>query len=263
MEQKTKKATNQQFSYVALAKIEPSDYQRPTEDSRVDSIVKNFDEAKLGTLTISKRDGRYFAIDGQHRLAALRILSYTHAVCEILTGLTHEDEADYFRRQGEDKRALRPLDLFKAGLIAKDANCLAIEEIVRSNSFQIGFAVNDFAQIGAVQALFTIADEYGYEILDDTLSFISNTWFQMVKATRGECLLGVAEFLNRYGNIIDPTDLDEQLSNRFLSTWYEYRDVVGRTQLSKKARNTFCRVLVKHYNKGLGSKSKKRIKWVD
>jgi len=248
---------------VALAKIEPSDYQRPTEDSRVDSIVQNFDEAKLGTLTVSKRDGRIFAIDGQHRLAALRILGYTHAVCEVLTGLTYEDEADYFRKQGDDKKALRPLDLFKAGLIANDAKCLAIEEIVRSNSFRIGFAQNDFSQIGAIQALFAIVNDYGYEILDDTLSFIANTWFQMTKATRGECLLGVAEFLNRYGNTIEPADLDEQLSNRFLPAWYEYRDVVGRAQQSKKARNAFCRVLVKHFNKGLGSKSKKRIKWVD
>jgi len=252
-----KKATTQRFALVPLAKIEPSDYQRATKSAQVDSIVQNFDEAKLGTLTLSQRDGKYYIIDGAHRLSALRTLHYTHAICEILTGLTHEQEADYFRKQGVDKRALRPLDLFNAGIIAGDVKCITVDEIVRDNSFQIGFAHKDFNQIGAIKALFTIVDDYGYEVLDDTLCLIANTWAGIPKAVCSDCLLGVAEFVGIYG----VADFDRRLCDCFPAIWYEYREAVRNTRKTVKARKHFCRILVEHYNKGLGPRSKKRLKW--
>jgi len=252
-----RKATSQRFALIALTKIEPSDYQRPTNTARVNSIAQSFDEAKLGTLTVSHRDGRYFVIDGQHRLSALRALQYTHAACEILTGLTHEQEAEYFRTQGVDKRALRPLDLFKAGIIAEDWNCLMIDGIVKDNHFQIGFAYTDFNQIGAVQALFTIVDDYGHEVLDDTLCLIANTWDGLHKAVCGESLLGVAAFISKYG----VADVVTRLCDSFTDVWLDYRAVITKSQQSIKARHHFCRVLVEHYNKGLGARNKKRLQW--
>jgi len=252
-----KKSTNQRFAFVPLSKIEPSDYQRVTKYAQVQSIVKNFDEAKLGTLTVSERDGKYYIIDGAHRLSALRTLQYTHAICEILTGLTHEQEADYFRRQGQDKRALRPLDLFKAGLIAEDATCIKIEQILNANSFQIGFSHQDFYQIAAIQALFAIVDAYGFDVLDNTLGLIANTWTGIPRAVRGDCLLGLAEFVNRYGVV----DFNKRLSVHFQSVWHEYREFIRKNTSSLKARRHFCRVLVDHYNKGLGHRSQKRLRW--
>ena len=254
-----KKSTNQRFAFIPLAKIEPSPYQRATKTSQVDSIVKNFDEAKLGTLTVSQRDGIYSIIDGAHRLSALRTLEYTHALCEIFTGLTFEQESEYFRTQGQDKWALKPIDLFNAGIIAGDDKCLKINEIVKTNSFQIGFSCKNFFQIGAIHALFTIVDDYGFETLDNTLCLLANTWAGIAKASGGECLLGVAEFVHRYG----VSEFDKRLCDSFSVVWYEYKESTRRSQNSIKARKTFCRILVEHYNKGLGSNNKKRLKWED
>ena len=252
-----KKATNQRFAFVPLAKIEPSDYQRSTKSAQVESIIKNFDEAKLGTLTVSLRDEKYCIIDGAHRLSALRALKYTHALCEIISGLTFEQEADYFMRQNQDKRPLKPVDLFKAGIIAGDEKCLGINEIVKANSFSIGFAYKNFYQIGAIHALFSIVEDYGFKTLDNTLCLLANTWAGIAKATSGDCLLGVAEFVHRYG----VGEFDKRLSDSFPVVWYEYKETVRRTQKSSKARKSFCRILVEHYNKGLGARSKKRLKW--
>lgn len=253
-----KKITNQSFALISLDKIQPSEYQRSTNPKQVQNIVDNFDEAKLGTLTISSRDGKLFIIDGAHRLSALRQLEYSHAPSEILTGLTYEQEAEYFRTQGQNKRALKPLDLFKAGLIAKNDNCLEINRIVEANSFQIGFAYKNFSQIGAINTLFTIVDNYGYETLDGTLRLIANTWAGIARATSRDCLLGVAEFIHRYGVI----DFDKRLCDCFQAVWFEYKENSRRSSYSSKARMSFCRILVDFYNKGLGSKSKKRLKWV-
>lgn len=252
-----KKTTKQQFSFIPLMKIEPSNYQRTTNHSQVKNIVKYFDEAKLGTLTVSLRDEKYYIIDGAHRLSALRALNYSHALCEILMGLTIEDEANYFRRQGQDKRPLKPLDLFKAGIIAEDEKCLRINEIVKSNNFQIGFSHKNIYQIGAINALFSIVDEYGFEVLDDTLCLIAYTWAGIAKATHGVCLLGVAEFVSRFG----AADFDKRLKDSFHVIWYEYRECARESGYSSKACKIFCRILVDHYNKGLGNKSKKRLRW--
>ena len=183
-----KKATAQRFEFIPLDNIEPSDYQRSTSPTQVENITNGFDEARLGTLTVSLRGGKYYIIDGAHRLSALRNLKFTHALCEVLTGLTREQEAEYFRRQNEDKRALTPYDLFKAGIIAGDEMCLRINEIVKTNSFQIGYSHKNFYQIGALHAMFTIVNEYGYETLDDTLCLIANTWTGIARATSGEVL---------------------------------------------------------------------------
>ena len=104
-------------------------------------------------------------MDGAHRLAALRRLNYTHAVAQIQFGLSAKQDADYFSRQGQDKRALRPIDILKAGIIAGDEKCVRISEIVKSNNFQIGFSYKDFHQIGAINALFAIVEDYGFENL--------------------------------------------------------------------------------------------------
>jgi len=252
-----KKTTNQRFSFILLTSIKPSDYQRATNPKQVENIVKNFDEAKLGTLTVSSRDGNLYVVDGAHRLSALRSLNYTHALCEVLTGLTREDEANYFRNQGQNKRALEPVDLFKAGLIAADEKCVRINETVKSNSFTIGFSHKDFYQIGAIHALFTIADDYGYEILDDTLCLLAHTWAGMGRASCGDVLLGVAEFVHRYG----VAEFDKRLCDSFPAIWFDYRESTKVAKYTTKARRIFCRILVEYYNRGLGSKSKKRLKW--
>ena len=88
--------------------------------------MKNFDPAKLGVLVVSHRaDGTYAVLDGQHRLAALRRLGYDAANCIVLEGMTIRQEADYFRRQNENKQSLRINDTFNASLWAEDAESCA------------------------------------------------------------------------------------------------------------------------------------------
>ena len=256
------KTTNQQIKMVALSDMEPeSGYQRPTSDAQVESIVRKFDETKLGTLTVSHRDGRYHIIDGAHRSKALRKLGYTHAPCVVLNGLTFEQEAEYFRNQNQDRRLIKPLEFFKAGLVSGDEQCVRINRLVRSNGFNIGSGNNDFFKIAAIQALFTIVEDYGYEALDDTLCLLASTWSGLTKASQAECLLGVAEFVSCYGMV----DFPERMKDKFSVVHYDYTEAV-RMRVSAapvSSRKKFCHILVEHYNKGLPKSSKKRLKWED
>ena len=254
------KITNQRIKLVALSEMEPeSGYQRATNPKQVENIVNKFDETKLGTITVSERDGKYHIIDGAHRSKALRRLGYTHAPCIVLSGLTFEQEAEYFRNQNQDKRLIKPMEFFKAGLMSGDEQCVNIYRIVRSNGFNIGNGNKDFLKIGAIQALFTITDEYGYEVLDDTLCLLACTWSGVAKASQAESLLGVAEFVSRYGIV----DFAERMKDKFSVVLYDYNDAmrVRGSAASATSRKKFCYILVKHYNKGLANNSKKRLKW--
>ena len=257
----TPKLTGQRIEHIPLEKIKPCDYQRPTHPAQVAGIVKYFDEARLGTLTVSLRDGVYYLIDGSHRISALRTLGYTHASCEVLVGLTNQQESNYFRKQNKGKRLLTPFDFFNAGLIAKDEKCLNINDTVKANGFQISKAHTDFRNIAAINTLFEIYESYGLRVLDDTLRIIALSWNGLTRATQSDSLIGVAEFVNRYGLV----DFAGRLNEKFTIIWNCYTEALqirGATG-PRIARRKFCRVLVEHYNKGLASNSKKRLKWTE
>jgi hypothetical protein len=253
------KKTNHTMEYIALNQCAPADYQRNTNDRQVSAIVKKFDEAKLGSLTVSLRDGKYYIIDGLHRSKALKALNYTHAPCIVLRGLTYEQEAAYFRNQNQDRRGITKFDDYKAGLEAKDEVCLKIDEILRANEFQVG--KGGFYKIAAVKALFTIVKEYGYKTLDDTLCLLASTWSNVDRASSSEFLLGVAEFVHRYG----VAEFSERMKDKFAVVVYEYTEAMRICGAigSYFSRKRFCAILVDNYNKGLKRNYKKYLKWED
>jgi hypothetical protein len=98
------KMTNQRTQFIPLSDLCMDEYQRPTSTKQVNAISENFDESKLGFLTVSSRDGKYYILDGAHRATVMRKLGYTHANCLVLEGMTFEMEAEYFRTQNDNRR---------------------------------------------------------------------------------------------------------------------------------------------------------------
>ena len=122
---------HQQIRLIPLAHIVTEEYQRVLNMRNVAGIVRHFDPAKLGVLVVSHRaDGTYSVLDGQHRLAALRRLGYTSANCIVLEGMSIREEADYFRRQNENKQTLRIADTFNASVWAEDEESMQIKRLM-------------------------------------------------------------------------------------------------------------------------------------
>jgi hypothetical protein len=250
--------TSPRIEHIELSKCIPTNYQRLTSPKHVSNIVKHFNEAKLNLLTISLREGKYYIIDGLHRAEALRALRYTHAPCIVLTGMTYEQEADFFRRQNELKRIITTFDDFKAGMEAKDEVCINITKILKNNGFQIGRG--GFYKINSIRALYNIVNDYGYAILDDTLFLLANTWNNIPEASSCRFLMGVAEFVSRYGIV---ADFAERLKDKFAVICYDYDETmrVRGSIRSTASHRKLCQILVEHYNKGLRANSKKRLIW--
>lgn len=255
------KTTNQRVELIALSKIVPAGYQRGTNAKQVRNIAAKFDEAKLDAILVSEqRNGTFHVIDGAHRTEALRALGYTHTLARILIGLTYEQEAHLFARQYEDVRKLTGLDYYKAGVIAKDDLCMRIENILGDYGFQVGKGKDD-RSISAIGTLQTILREYGDIVLRETLFLIANTWNGLPKTTSREVLIGIAEFVHRYGMV----DFIGRMKDKYAVVCYEYAESVRRRAFLVNTHNTirrnFCRVLVDQYNKGLRSNQKAYLKW--
>ena len=107
----------QRIEMIPLNQISTEGYQRVLNMINVKKIARNFDIAKLGVLVVSKHaDGTYAVLDGQHR--SLRDAPHWEGCRELYRagGLTVQQEADYFRRQNENKQALRITDTFNASI---------------------------------------------------------------------------------------------------------------------------------------------------
>ena len=175
--------------------------------------------------------------------------------------LDMEPESGYQRAANpaqQDMRLITPMEHFWLGLASDDETCVRIYQIVRSHGFHFGYDNRNFYKIGAIKALFAIAEEYGYEVLDKTLFLIASAWCDSTEASRTESLLGVAEFVSRYGT----ADFIELLTGRF-SEIYDYIQAarIRGSLFSKNARKKICRVIVDHYNRRLAQNSMSRLKW--
>ena len=84
-------------------------YQRPVDEKEVDRLIRDWDERLLDPVIVSFRDGKFYVIDGQHRIAAMRKMnngSEVMAVCKVYSGLTYEQEADLCYKLDKAKRRL-------------------------------------------------------------------------------------------------------------------------------------------------------------
>lgn len=181
-------------------------FQRPIQQSRVERYVKQFDPKLVGLLTVSHRaNGKYVLLDGQHRWMVLVERRYTEAMCEVLDGLTLEQEAAIFHGRNVGRVRLKPGDYFRARLAANDPVAKAIEEIVTKAGYRIELHPDIYWHTGkggdpkAIVSINAIERIFNTGKLPDTLGTIKAAWpSQPSFFLKAELLLGVAAFLRLY-----------------------------------------------------------------
>ena len=227
-------------------------YQRPIKAKRVHNIAKKFDPIKAGVILVSERDSIHYLIDGNHRVSAMRIVGIRECPAILLQGLTREQEAEYFRRQGENTGKLSHYDHFNAGIYAKDPECLEIEQIVKNHGFRLSSSSKDANCVTAVQSLIHIYRQYSAATLDKTLMLIRNTWGDNYNMTKTEYLLGIAEFIKRFGTI----DFAERFSAIPFSSIHQRYLMLRDGMTNKRA---FCMALTQRYNDTIHNPKKRLV----
>lgn len=233
-------------------------YNRKIDPARVRGIVKTFNERLLGTLLISFRDGSYFIVDGQHRVAAMNILGAETALCEVLFGLTYEEEAKLFF--DINVRAVkRPLNAYEEihGLHeAQDEKTLEMFSVVSKYGFEISKMVGE-NKLACVSTVKRISDRYGVDNLDTTLSVVKQTWGGDQEALKSPIVEGIAYLVNIYGNEIDLGRFPAKLGSVSPKTLFAGADADPAGGMK---RTRIARQILKHYNKNLSPSKKVKDK---
>jgi hypothetical protein len=180
-------------------------YQRMPNELKVNSIVRDFDPDAVGVFIVSAReDGTIAVIDGGHRLAALRMLNMNHmnVNCLVYFGLSVEQEAQIFKTMNDNRTKPKTNDLFKAKVVANDADAREIDKILN----KYGLSVSNGPAMNAVRAIGTITAIYkrsGGVVLDQTISVLKTAFDSHSSTFSDQALLAVSTLFDIYGNGID------------------------------------------------------------
>lgn len=187
---------------------EDTSYQRTVRNNKVNHIVGNFDADIIGIILVSHRDGAYYIIDGQHRVEALRRLGSKNVLCQVLTGLTYEEEAEKFEKLNTNRTALTPINKFNARIEAKDNTALSIISSLKKYGFDCPRKTNksDDNLIGSVSSLEKIYNKNGVKHFESVLKLIRVCWNGDKRSLQASIILGLSNFLYNHS-----VEMNEQL----------------------------------------------------
>jgi len=196
-----------EFAVVPLKLMVVDDYQRPLT-TFVEKIASHFDPALIGTLCVSKRSAKEYAIiDGQTRAEGMKRVGLADAPCIVYLGLSRTDEAQLFAKFQTERRGMTSASRFNAQVIAKDPVAVEINEVVTNLGFTIDHnTMNSPMSLRAVAAL-----EYAYhgatagrgaktvkrpDLLSETLETILAAWPKLPDTAKSSVMIrGLAFYL--------------------------------------------------------------------
>jgi hypothetical protein len=106
-------------------------YQRHAKNARVLRLAKRWNWLACGVLIVAKRAGRYYVVDGQHRLmAALKRSDIERLPCLVFESAETRDEAVAFRDANKERRPITTFEQWNADLVAEDESTLFAHALI-------------------------------------------------------------------------------------------------------------------------------------
>ncbi len=231
--------------------VDPT-YARPISQSRVDRLVKLWNPDLIGTITVSKRNGNYICVDGQHRLAAAISTGMKEVPCKVIVFDSVEEEAEFFLGLNDVKNP-RPIDKWRARARAKDETVLQCIKTAKAYGFVIAekhaSGQNTLLSVTGVENLYQLGS------LDAALSILSTAW-KGNKTAGAPVVLRALETLFGHYPDVDTKRLMTTLKGRVPKSWIndakESYSTFGGT-MSRNLANLF----IATYNKGLQERGKR------
>lgn len=198
---------------VALGAMLVSDNaQRKMRQHRVDFLHAEFDPDKMGFPVLSERDKRYYVIDGQHRIEALKLWlghgweSQT-IPCRVYTGLGETQEADIFLRLN-NTLGINVFEKFKVAVTAGRERETRIYAAVEKCGLHIGLGRTP-GSISAVAALMKVYDRSNVPTLVRTLKIIRDAFGDA--GFEAPVIEGVGMLCQRYNGALDDNKAVDRL----------------------------------------------------
>lgn len=190
-------------------------YQRDFNDPRAKKIAKDFDERIANEPKVSFRDGKYYVFDGQHTIAARKLLNEGKdlpVLCKVYFGMTAEEEALLFAKQTGESAPVTAGARIRAEIYGKDEIALAF---LRANE-EMGINL-DYDQerglnrIGCIKTAYKAYRKLGEERYKEAMRVIANAWNGEPDSFRSENVIGITRFVQLYHDEYDFYQLVDQL----------------------------------------------------
>lgn len=223
-------------------------------------IAKNFKWEKYKPVDVSYHNGKYYIIDGQHRVSGIRQHFGKDCVimCRVHYGMTELDEANFFLEQDKGRKHISRIDQMWVRYKIGDE---VITDMVRIAT-KVGFIVdgksnNSKYKIAAVGTLEKVYKYLSREQFFDMLSVIKKAWDGHPDSIGREMLLGMAVFYKAYWGMFDSKALVRALSKilpdviirdgRSVSAAYGALNGGGNYAISRRAL-PYARSILRCYN---------------
>ena len=182
---------------IPLDKIKFAEYQREVKPSKINKIVKNFVPDIMGVGLVSFRGGEFWGIDAQHRIEALKKLGYTEILCQVLTGLTYEQECYRFVLLNTGRTQLTTNQVFHGRVEEKDKDAVALVEMFKKYRFEYNKnnGTKDDNFIGAVSKFVKMQKNFGMDRVEKVLRILRNAWYGDKNSLSSAIITGLSTFL--------------------------------------------------------------------
>lgn len=247
---------------VPLGKLTPHPrVQRQFRKGHAAQIAATLDLDALGYPVVSRHGGHYLVVDGQHRVAALRMFGFTDDVvleCEVFDDLSEADEAVLFRTRNRSK-SVDALSDFRVALRHGDPRDSDIDAIVRHLGLRIGQRLRgQDDHVGAVSTLRSLHDRLGGQGLAKTLRIVRDGLG--TAGLEAPVMDGVGLCVQRYDGTLDEDAAVRALNavpagvSGLLNAAIKAQQIGGGSRVSNIAG-----VVVDAYNRGVGAKRSARL----
>lgn len=226
-------------------------YQRPVNPKEVDRLVREWDERLLDPITVSFRDGKFYVIDGQHRISAMRRMNGGNGVmvnCKVYNGLTYEQEAALCYKLDKAKKRLSLSQATNAlAESGTDPETSEIRQLVENCGFvwALGRSRGRTGEIVTTRALVNAYRLLGGAAFTRMLQLLWDTWEGDPRSLTAAILSGMALFVKTYETELNDRAFVSRLSQA------DPDEINRRGRADFSTNNTalrFARVILEKYN---------------
>ena len=232
-------------------------YQRPVKQTVVNRLIKCWNNKYLTPIVVSCRDGKYYLLDGQHRVCAMRRMNGGKDVivpCLVYTGLTYAQEAEMYVKLDKSKGHLKLPHEIKASLESgADAVVLDIDKRISEGGFTwaLDRPTGAAYEIQPARAIKSAYKLLGGPAFSRMLELLAGAWHGSPSSLKSCMIAGMALFLKTYETEIDDYTFVARLSQ------VDPFDIaqLAKVDFTTDRRNLrYARVLRKKYNAYPGGK---------
>ena len=191
-----KRLPEPELKRVPIANLKFAPYQRELKQSKVNKIANNFIPDIVGVGLVSFRNGEFWCLDAQHRIKAMEKLGYTEVICQLLTGLTYEEECRRFNILNTGRTQLTANQVFHCRVEEKDEAAIALVNLFRKYRFDYNKNSGTKADnlIGAVSKFVKMQKVYGDNMVEKVLRVIRNAWYGDKNSLSSAIITGLSTF---------------------------------------------------------------------